>query len=246
MFDLVWLTCSFWNAMHHLSWSCSASFRSPSEIPILDQRYSVHKCLLPAFPISYPRHSGDNLQSDQTILNQDVQGAVPSSCSLDDNEKSEMFNTRAIRTRVRQMWEADMEKENQQTWRVKNDAQQGMMMEAWFREGRCGRQLISKGGQWADGRHEQCAEKRSLLLKRVSGSVRGNNQRKSDMGRGRNRSRVQRCNIKTTVCNMTKVVIWRRSPWCRLFFVTVLCVKIDHTRGGRVWPIASRSPEAET
>ena len=48
---------------------------------------------------------------------------------------------------------------------------------------------------------------RSLLLKRVSGSVRGNNQRKSDVGRGRNRSQFQGCNIKNTTRNMTKIVI---------------------------------------
>lgn len=74
----------------------------------------------PAFPISYPRHSGDNLQSNQTILNQDVQGAVPSSCSLDDDEKSDVQyqgNQDQGKADVR----TDMEKENQQTWRVKND-----------------------------------------------------------------------------------------------------------------------------
>lgn len=48
---------------------------------------------------------------------------------------------------------------------------------------------------------------RSLLLKRVSGSARGNNQNKNDMGRGRNRSQFQGCNIKNTVGNMTKIVI---------------------------------------
>ena len=57
----------------------------------------------PAFPDSYPTRSGNNLQSNQSILNQDVQGAVPSSCFLEDDEKSEMFNSRAIGTRVRQM-----------------------------------------------------------------------------------------------------------------------------------------------
>lgn len=108
-------------------------------------------------------------------------------------------------------------------------------------EGRCERQLISKGGQWADRRHKHCAEKRSLLLKRVSGSVRENNLGKSDMGRGRNSSQFQGCNIKNTVCNMTKIVIWRRSPRCRSFFVTVLFVRTGHSRGGRIQHIFSNS-----
>lgn len=39
----------------------------------------------PALPGPYPTCSEDNLQSDQTILNQD--GAVPSSCFLDNDGK---------------------------------------------------------------------------------------------------------------------------------------------------------------
>lgn len=118
------------------------------------------------------------------------------------------------------------------------------MMKVWFREGRCERQLISKWRQWADGRHEQCGQKRSLLLKRVSGGMRANNLGKSAMSRGRNRSQFQGCNTEYAVCNMTKIVIWR-SPRC-LFFVTVLFVEVGHTRGGRLRPITSGSPEAET
>lgn len=74
-------------------------------------------CLLPGLSELLPNSIADNLQPNQSILKQDMQSAVPPSCSLDGDEKSEMFNARVIRTRARQVGEPN---KNQHTWRVKN------------------------------------------------------------------------------------------------------------------------------
>lgn len=40
--------------------------------------------------------------------------------------------------------------------------------------------------------------------------------------------------LKNAVYNMTKIVNWRGSPRCRLYFLIEVFVKMNHKRGGRI------------
>lgn len=117
LFDLVWFVCYFRNTMHHHSFICSSSTRSPPEIPVLGQLFmSVFSPILPCWdPTQHAvrtAYRATKPSSARTVL-----------CLLAAfwiMMGSEIFNTRAIKTRVREMWEPTMGKENQQTWRIED------------------------------------------------------------------------------------------------------------------------------